>query len=38
MQKKVYLKNGGYVRVRKMIHPRVPRQEAAGGKSSDREK
>ena len=36
MQKKVYLKNGGYVRVRKMIHPRAPKQEeSAGGKSSD---
>lgn len=36
MQKKVYLKSGGYVRVRMMVHPRAPRRESTGaGKSND---
>lgn len=30
MQKKVYLKNGGYVRVRMMVHPRSQRRESSG--------
>ena len=35
MQKKVYLKNGGYVRVRMMVRPRTVQRESTGGKSSD---
>lgn len=35
LQKKVYLKNGGYVRVRMMVHHRSSRRESDGGKSND---
>jgi hypothetical protein len=35
MQKKVYLKNGGYVRVRMMVHQRCSRRESDGDKSDD---
>jgi hypothetical protein len=32
MQKKVYLQGGGYVRVRKMVFPRLDKQESSNAR------
>jgi RNA exonuclease 1 len=34
MQKKVYLQGGGYVRVRKMVYPRLPKQQESPNEES----
>jgi RNA exonuclease 1 len=38
LQKKVFLRNGGYIRVRKMVHERVNKKQGPVDESADKDK